>query len=330
MRSETIVWIVISAVIFYLIWLVIEPVLSPIIIALTIVYVTYPAHVRLEKRVGAKKSAFILTILLSIISFLFIIGFVLWISEVKYQLVGYLESFFNWLQSVTVSSQTLNEVLAATSQGVSTRLEKYIISYTYSLPKLSLEVFIMIFVYYGALLNVQEIVEEVYSLIPTTNREFGLRLIDATRNTLDTLLKSWLSLSVIKGSTAALGFWVFGVSQPSGAIALGILVAVLELLPLLGGWMVWLPMAFYLGRSSGILMAILFSLYSAVAVSPAPDILLVPRMTIKKRGLNAFISLVGIFGGLWAFGLVGIIIGPVALGLLTTVAEEWKNMVKEV
>jgi predicted PurR-regulated permease PerM len=330
MRSETIVWVVISAVIFYLIWLVIEPVLSPIIIALTVVYVTYPLHVRLAREVGAKKSAFILTILLSIISFLFIIGFVLWISEVKYQLVGYLESFFNWLQSVMVSSQTLNEVLSATSEGVSTRLEKYIISYTYSLPRLSLEVFIMIFVYYGAILNVQEIMDEVYALIPTTNREFGLRLIDATRSTLDTLLKSWLSLSIIKGSTATLGFWIFGIAQPSGAIALGILVAILELLPLLGGWMVWVPMAFYLGRSGGILIAILFSLYSAVAVSPAPDIFLAPRMTVKRRGLNAFISLVGIFGGLWAFGLMGIIIGPVALGLLITVAEEWKNMVKEV
>jgi predicted PurR-regulated permease PerM len=327
MRTETIVWIIVSSVTLYLVWEVIEPVVSHIIIALTLVYVTYPLYVRVSTRIGEKKSAFLFVGAITLISFLFVVGFVLWISDVKYQLVRYLGIFFNWLQSVTVSSEAVNEALTAITEGIETRLETYIVNYTYSIPKLALEVFVLIFVYYGALINAPAIVEEIYSLIPFENRELAFRLIDAAKSTLDTLLKSWLTLSIIKGTLTAIGFWAFGVAPPSGAIALGILVAILELLPLLGGWMVWIPGAIYMGRHS-ILIGLLFAVYGMLFISPIPDIVLAPRITLKRRGLNALISLVGIFGGLWAFGIVGLILGPVSLGLLATLVEEWKNIVE--
>ncbi len=325
MKTEGLIWAGVSVLILYLIWLVIKPVLSPIVIALALVYITYPLHDRLSRRIGWKKSAFVLSILLTLISTAFVIGFVLWMSDVKYQLIHYLDAFFSWLQSVTVSSQTVNEALSAVSEGIGTRLEGYIVSYTYSIPKMALEIFVMIFVYYGVLVNADAVVEEVYSLIPPQNRAFGTRLIDATKSALDTLLKSWLSLSIVKGMTAALGFWLFGVSNVSGSIALGVLVSLLELLPLLGGWMVWLPASVYLAHSSGPALGFLLGVYGFALISPLPDLMLAPRITVRKRGLNALISLIGIFGGLWAFGLVGIIVGPVALGLLSTVVEEWKT-----
>ncbi len=241
----------------------------------------------------------------------------------------YLELFFKWLQSVTLSSASINEVLTAITEGVSSRIEAYVTSYTYSIPKLTLEIFVMLFVYYGTLVNAGEIKREVYSLLPPQRREFGLRLIEAAKYTLDTLLKSWLTLSVMKGTFTALGFWAFGIAQPSGAIALGILTIFIELLPFLGGWMVWVPGVVYLVHTSHWGMALLFTIYSATFISPLPDFFLAPRMTLRRRGLNALISLLGIFGGLWAFGLVGIIVGPVSLGLLATVIEEWKNAIEK-
>ncbi|ASJ02728.1 AI-2E family transporter [Thermococcus profundus] len=328
MRNETLAWAVISAVVLYLVWLVVRPVISPILLALTIAYVTYPFHEGLSEKIGRRKSAFLLASILAVLSFLFLLGFVLWINDVKYQIVRYMEIFFSWLQSVTVSSPKVNEVLTAITEGVSTRIEAYITSYTYSIPKLTLEIFVMLFVYYGALINAEEIRKELYALLPPHRKEFGVRLIEAAKYTLDTLLKSWLTLSAIKGAFTALGFWAFGIAQVSGAIALGILTVFIELLPLIGGWLVWVPGVVYLVRSSHIALALIFVIYSVVFISPFPDLFLAPKMTIKRKGLNALISLLGIFGGLWAFGLVGIIIGPVSLGLLATVIEEWKSSVE--
>jgi len=325
MKNETIVWAIVTAVIIYLVWLVVKPVISPIILALAIAYVTYPLHKRISPKLGQKKAAFLLTTVLAVLSFLFLLGFVLWINDVKYQIIRYMEISFTWLQSVTVSSEKINEVLTAITEGVRSRIESYIVSYTYSLPKLALEIFVMLFVYYGALVNAEEIGRELYNLLPPQRKEFGIRLIEAARYTLDTLLKSWLTLSILKGSATALGFWAFGIAPPSGAIALGILTAFVELLPFLGGWLIWIPGVVYLIHSSHYALAFLFAAYSIVFISPIPDFVLAPRMTLRRRGLNALVSLLGIFGGLWAFGLVGIIVGPVSLGLLATVIEEWKK-----
>ena len=325
MRTETLIWAIVTVVILYLVWLVVSPVVSPIILALAVAYVTYPLHEKLLPKIGRRKAAFLLTAIIAVLSFLFLIGFVLWINDVKYQIVRYMEISFTWLQSVTVSSQRINEVLTAITEGVRSRIESYIVSYTYSIPKLALEIFVMLFVYYGALVNAEEIGRELYNLLPPQRKEFGIRLIEAARYTLDTLLKSWLTLSVLKGFATALGFWAFGISPTSGAIALGILTAFVELLPFLGGWLIWIPGVVYLIHSSNYVLAFLFAVYSIVFVSPLPDFVLAPKMTLRRRGLNALISLLGIFGGLWAFGLVGIIIGPVSLGLLATVIEEWKK-----
>ncbi|EEB74406.1 AI-2E family transporter [Thermococcus sp. AM4] len=325
MRNETLVWAIVTVVILYLVWLVVSPVVSPIILALAVAYVTYPIHERLSPKIGRKKAAFLLTAVIAVLSFLFLLGFVLWINDVKYQIVRYMEISFNWLQSVTISSQRINEVLTAITEGVRSRIEAYVISYTYSIPKLALEIFVMLFVYYGTLVNAEEIGRELYNLLPPQRKEFGIRLIEAARYTLDTLLKSWLTLSVLKGSATALGFWAFRIAPTSGAIALGILTAFVELLPFLGGWLIWIPGVVYLVHTSHYVLAFLFAVYSIVFISPLPDFVLAPKMTLRRRGLNALISLLGIFGGLWAFGLVGIIIGPVSLGLLATVIEEWKK-----
>jgi len=37
------------------------------------------------------------------------------------------------------------------------------------------------------------------------------------------------------------------------------------------------------------------------------------------------VALIGIFGGILAFGFKGLIIGPVSLGVLQTLIEEWKE-----
>lgn len=94
--------------------------------------------------------------------------------------------------------------------------------------------------------------------------------------------------------------------------------------------MVWLAGGvIYLFNGGNVLEAILFSLYGIAFISPLPpDVLLRPRLgTREKGGVNALVSLIGIFGGYLAFGFVGgVIIGPVALSLLATLVEEWKEI----
>jgi len=325
MELEAAVWLAISVIILYLVWKTVSPILSPIIIAVTIVYIVYPVHERWARRIGNRGSAFLLTAILTILTFFFIIGFALWMNDIKYSITYYLNAFFQWLLSFRLPPSS-SDLLQKLLDDLGRRIDDYVLGYTYSLPKLSLQAVVMLFVFYGVLVNARAIRDEVYSLMPDKNRDLAVKLINSAAGALHNILRGWLTLSVIKGSVTSVGFYLFGIASAGGAIAAGIFTILFELLPFLGGWVMWLAGSVYLLESGSPGMALLFAVYGIVLVSPLPDIVLKPRLTIEKRvEANALISLVGIFGGLMAFGFVGIIIGPVALSLLETLLEEWKK-----
>ncbi|NJE06420.1 AI-2E family transporter [Thermococcus sp. M36] len=325
MELETAVWIAISLVVLYLVWETISPIISPIIIAVTLAYILYPLHERLAERMGNRASAFVMTAVLTVVTFLFIIGFALWINDVKSSLAGYINSFFTWLLTLNLPP-TVYELLQRLAQDIPRRFEEYVLGYTYSLPKLSLQAIVMVFSFYGMLVNTRVIRSEVYSILPPENRELAIKLIEKAGETLHTLLRGWLSVSVVKGIMTAAGFMLFGLANAGGSIAAGIFTVIFELLPVFGGWVVWLAGAVYLMNTGNHTAALLFALYGIAFISPLPDIILRPKLGTRERGVNSLISLVGIFGGYIAFGFVGIIIGPVALSLLTTLVEEWKEI----
>jgi len=324
MELETAVWIGVSLVIIYLTWQTISPVLSPLIVAVTLAYILYPIHERLSVRIGNRWSALAITGSLTVVSFLFILGFALWMNDVKYSLADYVDTFFRWLLGLNLPPAAY-DLLQKLSQAITNRFNSYVLGYTYSLPKLSLQVIIMVFAFYGVLSNAKEIKREVYSLLPPSNRELALKLINRAGETLHNLLRGWLLVSIGKGTLMAVAFYIFRISDIGGSIAAGILTVVLELLPIVGGWMVWLGEAFYMFGSGELGRALAITLYGVTLISPLPDLILSKRLGKRQWGVNALVSLVGIFGGYIAFGFVGIIIGPVSLSLLITLLEEWKR-----
>ncbi|WP_297506753.1 AI-2E family transporter [Thermococcus sp.] len=324
MKLETAVWAVISLVILYLTWETVKPVISPIIIAVTLAYILYPLHERLSDKVGNRWSAFILTGVLTVISFLFILGFALWINDIKLSLAEYVDTFFSWLLGIHLPPATYDLTMRI-SQAITERFNAYVLGYTYSLPKLALQVVVMVFAFYGVLVNAIEIKNELYSLLPPANRELAQKLVESGARTLHYMLRGWLLVSIGKGIMMALAFYIYGISDAGGAIAAGILTVILELLPLVGGWMVWLGGAFYLYTVGRLGAALALTLYGATLISPMPDVFLVKKLGRRQWGVNALVSIVGIFGGYIAFGFVGVIIGPLSLSLLLTLVDEWKK-----
>jgi len=98
MELETAVWIGVSLAILYLTWQTVSPVLSPLIVAVTLVYILYPLHERFSAKIGNRWSALLMTGVLTLVSFLFILGFALWMNDVKYSLTGYVNTFFGWIR----------------------------------------------------------------------------------------------------------------------------------------------------------------------------------------------------------------------------------------
>jgi predicted PurR-regulated permease PerM len=119
--------------------------------------------------------------------------------------------------------------------------------------------------------------------------------------------------ALAQGALVGISFAIAGL--PS-AVVFGVLAAVLALLPAVGAAFVWVPAVVFLAATSQWGWAI-FMLIWGLGVSVS-DNLLRPLLISRQAPVSTLAVFVGVIGGISAFGMIGVIIGPV---LLTVIAS---------
>jgi predicted PurR-regulated permease PerM len=135
---------------------------------------------------------------------------------------------------------------------------------------------------------------------------------------LGSIFRGSLLGALAQGALGGLGWWIAGL--PSPALA-GAAMGVLSLVPLGGTALVWLPGSIWLWTEERHGMAIFLFAWGAVLVSFVADNILKPLLMRGTDELSTLIVFLGVFGGLAAFGLLGIFIGPIVLVLATELLE---------
>jgi predicted PurR-regulated permease PerM len=95
----------------------------------------------------------------------------------------------------------------------------------------------------------------------------------------------------------------------------------LSLLPIGGTALVWIPgsiWAWYAGNPGA---AIFIFLWGLIVTTIVTDNFLRPLLIGRSEELSTLAVFLGVFGGLTAFGLLGIFIGPVTLVLATALID---------
>jgi predicted PurR-regulated permease PerM len=90
----------------------------------------------------------------------------------------------------------------------------------------------------------------------------------------------------------------------------------------IGAPVVWIPGALWLMSSGHLGWGIFLAIYGVVAVSGA-DSVIRPWFIARGAQLPFLLTVLGVLGGAIAFGLLGIFLGPVLLGIGYTLINEW-------
>ncbi len=171
--------------------------------------------------------------------------------------------------------------------------------------------FMMLFLLFFFLRDGRQMLGRVVRLVPMEPVRRGelLKLIgDTTR----AVVYGEVMTGIAQGALVGIGFAIAGL--PS-AVVFGVLAAFLALLPMVGAAFVWVPATIYLAATSEWGWAI-FMLIWGSGVSVA-DNLLRPLLVARRAPVSILAVFVGVIGGASAFGMIGVIIGPV---LLTVIA----------
>ena len=180
-----------------------------------------------------------------------------------------------------------------------------------------LTVMLVIFLLFFLLRDGQRMAAATVDLLPT-DADGRSRMSRSLQSMLTAIFRGSLLCAVAQGLLGAIGWWSAGLPSPFLA---GLVMAIVSVLPGGGTALVWLPGAVWAWSTDHHTSAIFLFLWGLVVTSLLVDTVLRPMLVRGTDELTTLIVFLGVFGGLAAFGLLGIFIGPVALAIAVALLE---------
>jgi predicted PurR-regulated permease PerM len=161
-----------------------------------------------------------------------------------------------------------------------------------------------------------KILERIFYYLPLSDEDEELMLARFTSITRATI-KGTVIIGIIQGALAGIAFWIAGID---GAAFWGTIMALLSILPGIGAALVWVPAVIILFFNGQYLTATLLMAWCAAVVGTIDNILR-PALVGKDAKMSDLLIMIGTIGGLFLFGPIGFIVGPIVCGLFLTIWE---------
>lgn len=178
---------------------------------------------------------------------------------------------------------------------------------------------VMLFILFFLFRDRSTAVSLLRSVLPLREGETS-ELLQKVTDTIYATALGRLAIAGVQGVLAGLAFWVLGVQ---GAILWGFTTVACAMIPSFGSFLVWGPIAVYLGLSGHWGKAALLAIWGGVVVSTIDNILY-PMLVGNRLRSHTVTILLSILGGIAVFGITGIILGPVIFTIADTLLDFWR------
>jgi len=167
-------------------------------------------------------------------------------------------------------------------------------------------------------LSGEDLAANLQLLVHRVAGRYAPHLISATAGTVRGAVYGILGTAIIQGFLTAFGLAVAGVPRP---VLLGTVAAFLAVLPI-GAPLVWIPGGLWLLSNGNTGHGIFLLAYGVVVVS-GTDHIVRPYLIARGAHMPFLLTVLGVLGGVLAFGVLGIFLGPVLLGVGLTLMMEF-------
>jgi predicted PurR-regulated permease PerM len=288
---------------------VIQPYIITILLAGIIAYLLWPIHIKLKDKISNSVSALTLTCLTVLILLLAIYYGI-------YILVDEAANFYLYLSQINVAY--FGSAIQEVAKSISTKLISTISDQIVTLVNIILSS-VIFFVSLFYFLKEGEQFQKLSEILPF-EKVHRQKIVKNITQYLDAFVHVQIVIGILQGIVAGLGFWFFGLQYP---VLAGVAAAVLSILPAIGPYILYVPIAIMTYYTHGASVALGILIYG-LAIGSILDYIVRPIFYGKKIKLHPIITFLGIFGGMRLFGFVGIIIGPIILSIAIAMFKELK------
>lgn len=314
-----------TSISLYVCWLMLRPFVAVLAWASVLVIVFYPVHKRLTRVISRPGLCAALSSVLVIAAI--IVPLSLIAAAVIDELGGtaeYLQTNFvipdpnsviaralRWLESYAgLSEPRVRQILAETLKGTGGSLASRTLGLVGGTIGAIAQSFFVIVTMYYLFRDSDQILAGVSRFLPLEDSQ-SQAIFSRAREVIGASVYGVITVATVQGTLGGLAFWILGLPA---ALLWGVLMTFLSMIPMTGSWLVWIPAAAYLVASGHWAKAIALVLWGMLVVGTIDNVLR-PRLVGQRARLHELLIFFSVIGGLRLFGLLGIVLGPVALAI---------------
>ncbi len=206
---------------------------------------------------------------------------------------------------------TVAERLSGALGNAATSLAGWATQLAGTLSDALLAVFFMAITMFFVLTNWASLSKRAERLMPLNPRHTR-RLMRETRRLGQTVVIGNFGTGVVQGICGGVGY---AVAHVPNAALLGAITAVASLVPVFGTMLVWVPAGLILLGIGHAAAGIFVLVWGAVAVVGFCDYVVRPKLVGGGEATSTWMTFVALFGGIKIFGVVGVLLGPILVGV---------------
>lgn len=322
--------VILLTLLFILSFFILKPFFISLCLGAILAYVFYPFHQKLSEKIhspAVSAIAICLFVLLVIITILALLSNSLIQQSYGVFLVGKQTLATGVIEDCSsrvcqnlaafFSDPNVKSYLHDSLKAVTSSVIKKVSAFFLSLPRFLLNIFVAFFTMYYFLRDGPAFKKTLPSFLNLEKAKFEF-ILKRLKEVLNGVIYGYLVVALLQGAVGALGFFLFGVSSP---LFWGVIMAFFALIPFLGTGIIWVPASLFLiftgifnDSTSLIIRGVGLFIYSLIFVASL-DNYLKPKLMGEKAKVHPAIMMLGLFGGVFLFGMVGVILGPLLLAL---------------
>ena len=297
--------------------LMVVPFVPYLTAAALLAFVLYPAQRRLRGRLGARPSATLLVgfALAATVVPIFLVSAVVLETAQGFadrtdEVLVFVEEIQQLLEAEFGVDLLVLEELSPLVGGVLEALAGELSALVSLSIRVSVGMLLLVFVLYYLLVDGDTFVAWLREVAPLDN-PVQEELIEEINTITWAVLGSHVFVAIVEGILGGIALFLAGV--PNAAFWTVVMV-IASILPIVGVWLVWAPVVGYLFLVGQPLAAVLLLLYGVTVLAVIDNYLRAIFVDVGS-GLHPAVVLVGVIGGIYLFGVVGLFLGPILLAV---------------
>lgn len=339
-RAAIVCLVGLAVVAIYLCYLIAKPFLGPVLIAVMLAIVFYPLHARIQlfsRRPSAAAALSTALVLLIVTIPVVLLGIsvsgelrtvVQSLREQSWSQGGLSPYLAQWVENLLKRLENHVNVSQLDPQAAMLRWAEQASRYLLSIGAAvvtnllsffldSVVVFFSLFFFFREGKSIRQGLSAMLPLYPDQTE----RLFTGISETMIANLYGGLAVGAAQGILTGLSFWVLGLPAP---ILWTLVTGLASLVPVVGSALVWGPASILLFLSGHWVKALILLVWGAAIVGQV-DVLVRPYVVSARVKVHTLLVFFALLGGVEAFGIIGIFVGPVILSVTMAVLDMLKT-----